>query len=310
MTKVELVNNVSRTFHKVGFQLKKHSPEILVVTGIVGMVASAVTACKATTKVDQILEKTKYDVEKVHECLEKMPEEYTQEDSKKDLSIIYGQTGLQFAKLYAPSVILGVASITCILAGHNILSKRNVALAAAYATVDSSFKEYRGRVIERFGKELDRELKYNIKAQEVEAVVTNEDGTETTVKETVETASLERGSEYAFFFDETCSGWTRDAEYNKMVLVNVEREANRRLQRQGYFYLNDLHKMLGAQATKAGQVVGWIYDPENPDHQGDNHISLGIFDVLNEQKRLFVNGYEKSILIDPNVDGDIWSLMK
>ena len=56
MKKIELLNSVTRSFHKVGFQLKKHSPEILVVAGVIGTVASAVMACKATTKVNAILD--------------------------------------------------------------------------------------------------------------------------------------------------------------------------------------------------------------------------------------------------------------
>lgn len=322
MTKAELFNSVSRTFHKGVFQIKKHSPEILVVSGVVGMVGSAVMACKATTKLDAILKNAKTNVEAVTKAKEEgevgIPNEetgeielvpYTEEDYKKDIVAVHVRNGLELAKLYAPSVVLGAASITCILAGHNILNKRNVALAAAYATVDSSFKEYRDRVIDRFGEELDRELRYNVKAQEVETTVQNEDGTETTTTEVIQTATTGYGSEYAFFFDEYSSQWTKDPEYNKMFLVQVEREANRKLKQNGFFFLNDLHKMLGVDATKAGQIVGWVYDPEG-NVEGDNYISLRLFDVTNEQKRMFVNGKERSILIDPNVQGNIWDLMK
>ena len=73
--------------------------------------------------------------------------------------------GLKLVKLYIPAVALGTLSIASILASNNILRKRNVALAAAYATVDKTFKEYRNRVIERFGDQDDKELRYNIKAK-------------------------------------------------------------------------------------------------------------------------------------------------
>ena len=176
----DLTNAATRAFHKAGFQIKKHSPEILVVTGIVGTVASAVLACRATTKVNFVLEETKAKVDIIHAGMEKgevagylengetgmVP--YTVEDSKKDLAIVYGQTGLKLAKLYGPAIILGAASITSILVGHNILHKRNLALAAAYTAVDTGFKEYRGRVVERFDEKLERELFYNIKAKEME----------------------------------------------------------------------------------------------------------------------------------------------
>ena len=165
MAKSEFMNSVSRSFHKVGFQLKKHSPEILVVTGVVGTVVSAVMACKATTKLDSVLEQTKKDLETVENTvkyIEENPEselatQYSVEDSKKDTLIICAKGGVELAKLYGPAIAVGTLSIVAILSGHNITRKRNVALAAAYATIDKTFKDYRGRVVERFGKELDHE---------------------------------------------------------------------------------------------------------------------------------------------------------
>lgn len=311
MSKVEIMNKISRTANKVGFKLKKHSPEILLVTGVVGTVASAVLACKATLKVNEITDKAKEDLADIHEATEtgktRDGREYTAEDSKKDLTIVYAQTGLKFAKLYGPAVVIGAASIGCILASNNIIRKRNIALAAAYATVDNGFKEYRGRVVERFGKELDRELKYNIKAQEIEETVMNEDGTETVVKKTVDAADPNYTSDYARFFDEYCTNWTKNSEYNLTFLKNTQGWFNNVLQSKGYVYLNEVYKALGIPETKAGQVVGWVYDEENP--IGDNYIDFGIYDLYNDQKRMFVNGHERSILLDFNVDGNIWELM-
>ena len=312
MTKVEFMNNVTRTFHKVGFQLKKHSPEILIATGVVGVVASAVMACKATLKVDEVTSKSKTQIDSIHEATKegktKAGEEYTKEDSKKDLTAVYARAGFELAKLYAPSVILGAASIACILTSHNIIRKRNIALAAAYATVDGGFKDYRKRVIERFGKDMDRELKYNIKAEEIEEKVVDEKGKEKTVKKTVEVVNPNFGSDYARFFDETCTGWTRDAEYNLMFLRQQQNYANDKLKAKGHLYLNEVYDMLGMQRSKAGQIVGWIYDDKNL-HGGDNFVDFGIYDLHNDENRRFVNGYEKSILLDFNVDGNILELM-
>lgn len=306
MKKLNVVNNVTRAFHKVGFQFKKHSPEILVVTGVVGGVASAVMACKATTKVSAILDESKKTIDTIHETVNnpEFKDRYTVEDSKKDLTIVYAQTGLKLAKLYGPAVALGVASITSILAGHSILNKRNAALAAAYATVDNSFKEYRNRVVERFGKDLDRELKYNIKAKEVEETVVDENGKETVVKKTV---AVGQESDYARFFDEACTGWTKDAELNLAFLRQQQNYANELLRSRGHLFLNEVYDMLGIPRTKAGQIVGWIYDEKNP--VGDNFVDFGIYDLYDERKRAFVNGYERSILLDFNVDGNIWELM-
>ena len=312
----ELANVATRAFHKAGFQLKKHSPEILVVTGVVGTVVSAVMACKATTKVNFVLEETKAQVDVIPEGAKNgavkgyldngevgmVP--YSAEDSKKDLAIVYAQTGLKLTKLYGPAVVLGALSITGILAGHNILRKRNLALAAAYTAVDTGFKQYRGRVVERFGDKLDKELLYNIKAKEVTETVVDEEGKETTVTKTVEVADpVMAMSPYTFCFDETADGWVRDAERNKFFLLRQQNYANERLKSKGHLFLNEVLDMVGIDRCRAGQTVGWIYDEKNP--SGDNYVDFGIFNIHSEANRNFVNGLEKSIWLNFNVDGDI-----
>ena len=311
MNMSNIVNSATKTFHRVGFQIKKHSPEILLVTGITGVVTSAVMACKATTKVDAIVEEAKKSIDMIHEGMETgniCGVEYTEEDGKKDLAIVYIQTGVKFAKLYGPSVLLGLTSIGCILASNNIIHKRNVALSAAYTAIDRSFKGYRSRVIERFGESMDRELRYNIKTQEVkETVVDEETGKKKTVKSTVSVVDPNTYSDYARFFDEYCAGWTKDAEYNLMFLRQQQNYANELLKSRGHLFLNEVYDMLGIDRTKAGNIVGWIYDEKHP--IGDNFVDFGIYVLDNEKARDFVNGRERSILLDFNVDGDILSLM-
>lgn len=317
MTKVQLINSVKRTFHRGIFNVKKHSPEILVATGIVSGVVGAVMACKATTKVSDILDNTKEQLDKVHTALETPDAQYkdddgeakpyTEEIGKKDITIIYAHTALDFIKLYGPSVAVGALSIGCILAGTNILHKRNVALAAAYTVVDNSFKEYRGRVVERFGEELDRELKYNIKAKEVEEVVTDENGEEKVVKSIVHEADPNGWSEYARIYDDGCKGWTKNPEYNLIFLKQQQAYANRVFQERGHLFLNEVYELLGFPKTQAGQQVGWIYDEKGS--IGDNFVDFGIYNIDNPRARDFVNGYERNIILDFNVDGPILHIL-
>ncbi len=307
--KDKIMNKTGNLFSRTGLKIKKHSPEILMVAGIAGTVASTIMACKATTKVNDILEPVKSTIDIVHEGMEKgeiRGVEYSKEDGKKDLTIIYIQTGVKLVRLYAPAITLGALSITSIVAGHNILKKRNIAIAAAYAAVDKGFKDYRKRVVERFGDELDRELRYNIKKEEIETEVTDENGNKTVKKETVSTIDsnpLAEYSDYARFFDETSDQYHKDAEYNLMYIRRQQDWANEKLKSQGYLFLNDVYEALGIQKTKAGHVVGWIYDPK--DEKRDNYVDFGIYSY-SEDKRRFVNGYEKAILLDFNVDGIIY----
>ena len=306
MSKFKLPANVTRAFGKIGFQLKKHSPEILIVTGVVGTVASAVLACKASTKVNGVIDDAKEKLEAIKQCEEHqmaLLEPYSKEDAKKDRLIVYATTAKDLGKLYGPALTLGAASIACIFASNNILRKRSAAIAAAYATIDNSFKDYRKRVVDRFGEELDKELRFNIKPKEVEEVVVDENGKETTVTKTVYTA--ETGvSDYARFFDATCPGWTKNPEFNLMFLKRQQDQANEVLQAKGFIFLNEVYEMIGIMPTQAGQQVGWWYDPKNPEI--DSYVDLGIYSKSGlHNNREFVNGIEAVCLIEPNVDGNI-----
>lgn len=303
-------NNISNKLNKVGFKLKKHSPEIFVAVGIVGTVVSTVMACKATTKVSGILEKTKEDIDTIHVVAndKELNEQYTAEDVKKDIAIVYVQTGVKLVKNYAPSVALGVLSIGCILASNDILRKRNLALGAAYATVDRSFKEYRNRVVERFSEEVDKELRHGIQTKKIDTIVIDENGKEKKVKENIQVVDYPNEySDYARFFDDGCTGWEKDSEYNLMFLRAQQQYANDKLRAKGYLFLSDVYEMLGIPESKASRVVGWMYDADNP--RGDNYVDFGIYDAHRMVNRDFVNGYERTILLDFNVDGNIWDLM-
>lgn len=308
MKKLKIVGNVSRGIHKFGFKVKEHSPELLVIGGTIGVVVGAVMACKATLKVSEVLTEAKEQVDTIHEVANtpEMAEKYTAEDRKKDLTIVYAQTGVKMLKLYGPAIIIGGVSLTCILASHKIMRKRNVALAAAYATVERGYKQYRGRVIERFGEELDRELRYGIKAKQIEETVVDEDGSETVVTKTVQTVDPNSYSEYARFYDDGCVGWTKNAELNLMFLKQAQNMFNNKLQTRGYVFLNEVYEYLGIPMTQAGQVVGWVCD-KNGHHDG--YIDFGIYNLYNDKARDFVNGYERVILLDFNVDGNVAKLL-
>lgn len=303
--KNEIMKSVSSVANKTVMKLKKHSPEILVVAGVVGAVASAVIACKATTKVGKITEEAKDMIDAIHDAEQNgvtpAGETYTKEDAQKELAITYVQTGVKYAKLYAPAVILGSLSITSILASNNILRKRNVALGAAYAAIDKSFKEYRGRVIERFGEQVDHELKYNIKAKKFEEVETDpETGKQKKVKKTVMVTDPNLQSDYAVYFDNKSRNYETNMDYNRMFLKAQQQFANDKLQARGHIFLNEVLDDLDLPRSPAGQIVGWTKDGP------DGYVNFRILEVERETED---GRHEPALLLDFNVEGDIWSQM-
>lgn len=302
--KTEIMKSVNGVASKTIMKLKKHSPEILVVAGIAGTVVSAVLACKATTKVAEILDETKGTLDTIHEGMKTGAingQEYTTEDGKKDTVVVYAQTGMKLAKLYGPAIILGTLSITSILASNNILRKRNVALGAAYAAIDKSFKEYRGRVIERFGEQVDTELKYGIKAKKFEEIeVDPETGKEKKVKKTVMVADPNLQSDYAVYFDSKSRNYETNPDYNRMFLKAQQAFANDKLQTRGHLFLNEVLDDLDLPRTPAGQIVGWTKDGP------DGYVNFRIVEVERETED---GRHEPALLLDINVEGNIWEKM-
>lgn len=304
---------ITRSINKAKFSVNKHSPEILLVVGIVGVVTSAVMACKATRKIDAVIDKHNDSVKKIKEVAETAQTddgvtEYSENDTNKALAITYATTAVDFAKLYGPSVLVGTSSLVCILASNNIMRKRNAALGAAYTTVFNSFREYRKRVTEKYGPEIEKQLRYGIKSEEVKTTVVNEKGKEKEKTETVMTFDPNGISDYARVFGEGyTSAWDKDVEYNMVFLKAQQAIATNKLRRDGFLFLNDVYDMLGFDRTKYGQIVGWRYDEKNP--TGDNFVDFGLYNLSIPENINFMNGTSNMVLLDFNVDGDILSSM-
>lgn len=296
--KIELIKNAVTS--KVGRQIlisKAHSPTIMFAGGVIGVVATTVLACKATLKLDDVLEEAE-DLRDKAQTLEHR--DYSEKDRSRDLAFIKVQTALKVAKLYAPSVAVGVVSVAALTGSHVVLSKRNAAVMAAYSALDKGFREYRDRVRDEYGEEKEQELRYGVVTR-TELVEADEGSDVVEYKE----IPKKMPSIYAKFFDDGSASWNRDPEYNHIFLMCQQNYANDLLHARGHIFLNEVYDMLGLPRTKAGAVVGWIVSKD-----GDNFVDFGIFDQGNKRSRMFVNGDERSILLDFNVDGVIYDLLK
>lgn len=290
MVNIESVKQVAtRTLGRGLLITKKYSPEILTTVGVIGVVASAVFASRATLNLEPVVDKVRHDLDGIDE------------NDKKLKTQVLVKGAVDLTKLYGPSVSLGLASIACIVSAHGIMRRRNVALVAALNVVEKSFAKYRQRVIDEFG--IEKDLAYRMGFDQVE--VENEDGT----KSMVTTVDLAGGaSPYAKFFDEFSSQWKDTPDYNLYFLKNVQNNANDRLRARGHMFLNEIYDVLDIPRTKEGWVVGWIFDKDN--EVGDNVIDFGIYDFANEAKVNFIEGLEKSIRLDFNVDGPVLDRIK
>jgi len=285
--------SVARKIAVTALKHQKNAPKILFVAGIVGSTASTVLACRATLKLDTVVTKTQTDLETARGLVKTNHEDYSASDCQRDVTVIYIRGVVDVARLYAPAVLLGAASVAALTKSHNILQQRNLALTAAYAAVDEAFKKYRANVVEEYGEEVDRKLMHE--HEEYEVV---ENGK--AVKKT--RANIDgMPSKYSKFFDEYSTEWSEDPEYNFTFLRAQQNWFNDLLRMRGFVFLNQVYQGLGLPSTSAGAVVGWVLDGE-----GDSFIDFGMFDQDRDSVIDFVNGRNNSILLDFNVDGVIY----
>lgn len=309
MKKTELATKAGQILVKTKLGIKKHSPEILVAAGIGTGIVAAIVACKQTIKANDIVaeaRKSLQNIEDVKELAANNEVEYTEENEQEDRKTIGMQVAVGMVKTYALPIGLGVLSITCILAGHHILKKRNVALAAAYSALSTDFMNYRKRVVNKYGKDVDFMLKNGLEKQIVaNQVIDPETGEVKETKEEVLTYEGDKLSQYARVFDEVGSTqWTPSADHNRAFLLMEQNYFNERIRTRGYIFLNEVYERLGFRPTKAGSVVGWVY--QNADYEG---IDFGIFTAHTQKAAEFLEGTEPSIILDFNVQGDILSLV-
>lgn len=287
---------VSEMIARNSVLLQKSSPGLLFGAGVVGVVGGAVLACRATLKMDEVLDEGKAKLAKVRAFENPV---YDEGDRRKDIALVQFQTGVKVVKLYLPAFVVGGLAIACLTRSHVILTKRNAGLTAAYGALDRAYKEYRARVVEKYGVEQDEHFRYGTEQVQVIDAETNK-------KKTITRVAKGEPSLYARFFDESCPSWSRDPEVNRFWLQCQQNHCNDLLRAKGIVFLNEAYEAIGLKRSTPGAVVGWV---RTRDGSTDNHVDFGIFKGENEQVRDFVNGYEGSILLDFNVDGVVYDLL-
>jgi uncharacterized protein (UPF0297 family) len=280
---------------------QKHSPKILFVAGTVGVIGTVVLACRATLQVGEILDNHEIDAKLIKG--EFPATQLASDDAAKELNKLKVKTAIQIAKPYLLPVGLGIVSIGALTGSHIILTKRNTAVMAAYAAMQKSYDEYRRRVATEYGADVDRKMTGGYETIEV-----NEKMADGTNKTAVKVVPSTNGSPYAALFDEKSKHYTRMPGMNANVLGMIQSHANDKLRARGHLFLNEVYDMLDLPRKPAGQIVGWVFnsDPNNVDHAGDNYVTFGIWENDDEFVESFMDGHEKTIWLDFNVDGPVY----
>lgn len=294
---------IIRTASRVGLQLRKHAPEILVGTGILSAVGATGCAINSTLHAQEVIDEHNRLMAKIDQATRLVQNEpdsglvYTENNREADRQDVYQHTVLMYARLYAPTIILTGVSVACILAGFNILQKRYAATAAAFGTLLTQFNAYRDRVRERYGEDEERDIYHDV----VETTVTDDQG-----KEITERKATVDITDFQFYFDEFSPIWSSDdPRMNVEQLRSAIDRANNQLEQEGHLFLNDLRRMLGLGDTPQGAVLGWIWNEDHPEHCVDLGVFNGTDDPWDFDARTLWDG-QNGLLLTPNVDGLIF----
>jgi len=320
--KNDIGTSIARTIHRVGFWTRKSSPELLIIGSILSAAASVFLACKATTKVDDILAPANQEIKNIHLLMtddNKIASgEVTLPACKKELFRVYTKTAWGLIKIYAPAALLFGISVSANLGSHKIMKSRNIALAAAYSTLENGYRQYRDRVRAKIGDKAEGDIHRNVYSEDVTEIVTDKKGNEKEVTRSVKIPHIDPNSEFVYLFDESNPDWSRSGRINLDWLLARQRALNQDFMTRGYLFLYDVYRALGiqpeiigARKLQASKILGWIYDPDHSGEIGDsssNWVSFGLTDQegnLTNYAMEMLRGNEPCVWLEFNVDGDI-----
>lgn len=308
-----MLEKLSRSFHKTLYLAKEHSPEILAAVSSVASVGAVIFAVKSGTKAGEVLEEHQKKLDEVHTVVKAAEEaedqtewDYSSDDEKKDLAKIYVSTGLKMAKTYAPTIILESIALACNFGGAYTSRKKINSLIATATVMQGMHEAYRQNVIERFGKDVDEELRYGLKTKVKDYI--SGDGQEVKSENIkIMDKKPDDKQDISRIFDETSEFYIRDAYSNRQFIKSIEQWANRELRKRGFLFLNDVYVKLGFAPTEYGHDAGWVYKDKTTDdvRKHHNYVEIKMIDVFGNPAKEFEMGVEPSVILDFNIDGVI-----
>lgn len=286
--------SITRMGGRTLLKLNASSPTILVVSGVVGLGATAVLAARATRHIDPIIEEH----QKARAFVDERPY-VNKRERQRSLMHLYTKTAFEFTKLYGPTLFVGTASAVSVLGGHKILRGRQIATMAAYSGLLEQFNGYRQRVVKTLGEDMERQIYEGANGEYVE-----DPDHKGEYKLKPKFGELNQDSYLRPWFDERNVNWTRDPQANYFFLKSVQTHMNNLLHIRGHVFLNDVYDALKLERTSEGAILGWVFGGGK-----DDFVDFGFMTGSDPQTVAFRNGVERNVQLNFNVDGVIWDLI-
>lgn len=294
--------SITTAFYTGAARISKHAPTILSITASAGVIATGYLAWKAGTRFEDVEGR---DWDRRKECLKNadiIPDEDVPKIDRKNRILFI----LDTVRTVAPAAIVGAATITMIYFSNSISKKRLAAMGAAYATLQTAFDGYKRTMVEALGKEsVEKILKPKLPnvGKSAEEILSSDNKSDAANVSDAVVNSLKALSPYArIIAEESSTCWDPNEDYTSQNITAVQLWANRRLERKGHLFLNEVFDQLGLSRTREGAVVGWLKNGE-----GDGYVTFGDFDA--SIYRVPSDDYtrvDSNFIVDFNVDGVIW----
>lgn len=316
---------VARLATRAAGYISLHAPAVLLGVGLVGMLAAIIVAIKVTPKMADVKALKDKELDDINAVLDN--EEYAElsesvgytakEARKEKVKAIFRFLGRTLRVYWLP-ILLFTVSAAAIIWSYYIQLGRLLACAAAYEALDKKFEEYRERNRKVVGDEVEEKIFFGIpvtesQAQEIKNRIDSQKEVEEQQK-TEETKSAMDGvptivdnglrSQYARYWsvEHAPHAATGYSDTDAYFLFVQEQHANDMLYARGHLFLNEVYDMLDLPRSQEGSIVGWVFNPDDPDH-GDNYVDFSRTKVVNASA---MSGDDDVWLLDFNVDGVIY----
>lgn len=195
--------------------LKNNMPTILTCVGTAGVIGTAVTAVQATPKAIQLLEEAKQNKGEELTTFEKVQATY---------------------KVYIPSVLIGVSTIGCISGAHILNKRQQASLLSAYTLLNTSYKQYKDKVIDLLGEEANDEIQAEV------------------AKDNYKESNMAMVENEELFYDAFSGRYFKSTKHK---VQEAEYRLNRDMVMRDYAYLNEWYEYIGLDSIDSGWKLGW-----------------------------------------------------
>lgn len=211
---------VDKMLHQVVRFTKKNSTTILSIASGIGVIGSMILVAKETPlALSRIID--------------------AENEKEDDLTPL--ETVIIAAPAYIPAIVIGASTLVCIASCSILNTKRQNQLVALCNLANNSFRQYREKLIELKGEELDREITAEVTRSRSDYLISDSDSPDA----------------HVLWYDPYSERYFKRFERE---IIDAEYQLNRDYALNGYVSLNDWYEMLSIPYTNDGYCMGWTIE--------------------------------------------------